>query len=284
MFKPIVYAAALESAFRRGEPVITAITRVEDVPTTFTRNGQDWSPKNYDGRYLGWVGPRTALEQSLNVATVKFAERVGYETVVRYARRMGLQGKLEPLPSLALGAFEASPWDVSQVYAVLANHGLRASPFSVKEVMTADGRVLEKQHIDVEAALQPATAFLVTDFLAGVFERGTARSARRSGFHWTAAGKTGTTDEGRDAWFAGYTSDLLVVVWVGYDDNRPLGLTGARRLADLGRFYEGGPGGAAVAGVPSPSGIGASDGGPADWRGGPRQLPDARHGGVYSRH
>ena len=82
VFKPIVYAAALESAFRRGEPVITALTRVEDVPTTFTRNGQRWTPKNYDGRYLGWVGPRTALEQSLNVATVKFAERVGYETVV----------------------------------------------------------------------------------------------------------------------------------------------------------------------------------------------------------
>jgi penicillin-binding protein 1B len=168
------------------------------------------------------------LEQSLNVATLKFAERIGYETVVRYARRMGLQGKLEPLPSLALGAFEASPWDIAQVYAVLANHGLRASPFSIKEVMTADGRVLEKHHIGVETALQPATAFLVTDFLAGVFERGTARSARRSGFHWTAAGKTGTTDEGRDAWFAGYTPDLLVVVWVGYDDDRPLGLTGAQ--------------------------------------------------------
>jgi penicillin-binding protein 1B len=228
VFKPIVYAAALESAFRRGEPAVTALTRVEDVPTTFIHNGQRWSPQNYSGRYLGWVGPRSALEQSLNVATVKFAERIGYETVARYARRMGLQGKLEPLPSLALGAFEASPWDVAQVYAVLANHGLRASPFSIREVMTADGRVLEKHHIGVETALQPATAFLVTDFLAGVFERGTARSARRSGFHWTAAGKTGTTDEGRDAWFAGYTPDLLVVVWVGYDDNRPLGLTAAQ--------------------------------------------------------
>jgi penicillin-binding protein 1B len=228
VFKPIVYAAALESAFRRGEPVVTALTRVEDVPTAFTHNGRRWSPQNYNDRYLGWVGPRTALEQSLNVATVKFAERVGYETVVRYARRMGLQGKLEPLPALALGAFEASLWEVVQVYAVLANHGLRASPVSIKEVMTADSRVLEKQHIGVEEALQPATAFLVTDFLAGVFERGTARSARGAGFHWTAAGKTGTTDEGRDAWFAGYTPDLLVVVWVGYDDNHPLRLTGAQ--------------------------------------------------------
>jgi penicillin-binding protein 1B len=228
VFKPIVYAAALESAFRRGEPVVTALTRVEDVPTTFTYQGQGWSPQNYNGHYLGWVGPRTALEQSLNVATVKFAERIGYKTVLRYAQRMGLQGRLELRPSLALGAFEASPWDVAQVYAVLANHGLRASPFSVKEVMTADGRVLEKQHIGVEVALQPATAFILTDFLAGVFERGTARSARRAGFHWTAAGKTGTTDEERDAWFAGYTADLLVVVWVGYDDNRPLGMTGAQ--------------------------------------------------------
>jgi penicillin-binding protein 1B len=228
VFKPIVYAAALESAFRHGELFVTALTRVEDAPTAFSHRGQSWSPQNYSGRYLGWVGPRAALEQSLNVATVKFAERVGYETVLRYARRMGLQGKLEPLPSLALGAFEASPWDVAQVYAVLANHGLRASPFSVKEVMTADGRVLEKQHIGVEEALQPATAFLVTDFLEGVFERGTARSARRLGFQWTAAGKTGTTDEERDAWFAGYTPDLVVVVWVGYDDNHPLGLTGAQ--------------------------------------------------------
>jgi penicillin-binding protein 1B len=228
VFKPIVYAAALESAFRHGEPVVTALTRVEDVPTTFSHQGQRWSPENYSGRYLGWVGPRTALEQSLNVATVKFAERVGYETVLRYARRMGMPSKLEPLPSLALGAFEATPWEVAQVYAVLANHGLRASPFSVKEVVTADGRILEKHHIAVEATLQPATAFLVTDFLEGVFERGTARSARRSGFHGTAAGKTGTTDGGRDAWFAGYTADLLVVVWVGYDDNRALGLTGAQ--------------------------------------------------------
>jgi penicillin-binding protein 1B len=147
IFKPIVYAAVIESAFRRGGQVITALTRVEDVPTTFTHNGRRWSPQNYDGRYLGWVGPRTALEQSLNVATVKFAERVGFEVVAHYARRMGLQGKLDPLPALALGAFEASPLEVAQVYAVLANHGLRASLFSVKEVMTADGRVLEKHHI-----------------------------------------------------------------------------------------------------------------------------------------
>jgi penicillin-binding protein 1B len=228
VFKPIVYAAALESASRSSGQVITALTRVEDAPTTFTQNGRRWAPQNYEGRYLGWIGPRTALEQSLNVATVKFAERVGFETVARYARRMGMQGKLDALPSLALGAFEASPLEVAQVYAVLANHGLRAAPLSVKEVMTADARVLEKHHIGVEEVLQPATAFLVTDFLTGVFERGTARSARRAGFHWTAAGKTGTTDETKDAWFAGYTPDLLVVVWVGYDDSRPLGLTGAQ--------------------------------------------------------
>jgi penicillin-binding protein 1B len=228
VFKPIVYAAAIDSAFRRDGPVITTLTRVEDAPTTFTHNDQRWSPQNYAGRYLGWVSPRIALEQSLNVATVKFAERVGFETVARYAQRMGLQGKLDPLPSLALGSFEASPWEVAQVYAVLANHGLRASPLAVREVIGADGRVLEKHHIGVEATLQPATAFVVTDLLEGVFERGTAQSARRAGFHWTAAGKTGTTDEGRDAWFAGYTPDLLVVVWVGYDDNRPLRLTGAQ--------------------------------------------------------
>jgi penicillin-binding protein 1B len=228
VFKPIVYAAVLESAYRRDEEVTTALTRVEDVPTTFSYNGRHWSPQNYGGRYLGWVSPRTALEHSLNVATVKFAERVGFETVARYARRMGMQGRLDSLPALALGAFEATPLEVAQVYAVLANHGLRAPSLSVKEVMTAEGRVLEKHHIEPEETLQPATAFLVTDFLQGVFERGTARSARQTGFHWTAAGKTGTTDEERDAWFAGYTPDLLVVVWVGYDDNRPLGLSGAQ--------------------------------------------------------
>jgi penicillin-binding protein 1B len=228
VFKPIVYAAALESAFERHGPVITALTQVEDAPTTFSNDGRRWSPRNYDGRYLGWVNPRTALEQSLNVATVKFAELVGFETVARYARRMGMQGKLDALPSLALGTFEASPLEVSAVYAVLANHGLRVPSLSFKEVMTGDGRVLEKHHIEAEETLRPATAFLVTDFLQGVFERGTARSARRAGFHWKAAGKTGTTDEARDAWFAGYTPDLLVVVWVGYDDNHPLGLTGAQ--------------------------------------------------------
>jgi penicillin-binding protein 1B len=228
VFKPIVYAAALESAFRRDSQVMTAATLVEDTPTTFMYDGQRWSPRNYGGRYLGWVGPRQALEQSLNVATVKYAERVGFATMARYAQRMGLPGKFAPLPSMALGAVEATPLEVAQVYAVLANHGLRATPFSVKEVMTADGRVLEKHHIGVEEALQPATAFVITDFLTGVFDRGTARSARRAGFHWKAAGKTGTTDDERDAWFAGYTPDLLVVVWVGYDDNHPLGLSGAQ--------------------------------------------------------
>jgi penicillin-binding protein 1B len=228
VFKPIVYAAVLESAFNRDGAVTTALTQVEDAPTTFSYDGRRWSPQNFGARYLGWVGPRTALEQSLNVATVKFAERVGFETVARYARRMGMQGRLDSLPSVALGAFEATPLEVAQVYAVLANHGLRAPSLSVREVMTAEGRVLEKHHIEPEETLQPATAFLVSDFLRGVFERGTARGARRAGFHWTAAGKTGTTDEERDAWFAGYTPDLLVVVWVGYDDNRPLGLTGAQ--------------------------------------------------------
>lgn len=228
VFKPIVYAAALESAFRRDGPLTTAATRVEDAPTTFTYQGQRWAPRNYDGRYLGWVGPRTALERSLNVATVKYAERTGFDTVARYAQRMGLQSKPAPLPSLALGAMEATPLEVAQIYAVLANHGLRAALLSVKEVMTAEGQVLEKHHLGVEEVLHPATAYVITDFLTGVFERGTARSARRAGFHWKAAGKTGTTDEGRDAWFAGYTPDLLVVVWVGYDDNQPMGLTGAQ--------------------------------------------------------
>jgi penicillin-binding protein 1B len=208
--------------------VTTALTRVEDAPTTFTYNGQRWAPENYDRHYLGWVGPRVALEHSLNVATVKFAERVGFETVAQYARRMGIQGKVEPFPSLALGAIEATPWEVAQVYGVLANHGLQAVPMAVKEVMTGDERVLEKHHIDIEEVLHPATAYLVTNFLEGVLERGTARSARTAGFHWRAAGKTGTTDDSRDAWFVGYTPDLLVVVWVGYDDNQPLGLTGAQ--------------------------------------------------------
>ena len=228
VFKPIVYATMLESAFRRGMRVTTALTRVEDVPTTFNHQGRRWSPQNHDGRYLGWVGPRTALEQSLNVATVKFAERAGYDTVAQYARRMGMEGRLEAVPSLALGAFESTPLEVAQVYGVLANHGLRAASLSVKEVMTADGRVLEKHDIGAEEIVQPGTAFIVTDFLQGVFERGTARSARQAGFRRTAAGKTGTTDDGRDAWFAGYTPELLVVVWVGYDDNHPLGLTGAQ--------------------------------------------------------
>jgi penicillin-binding protein 1B len=228
VFKPIIYAAALESAFRREGHLISAATLVEDVPTTFTYNGQRWSPQNYGGRYLGWVGPRTALEQSLNVATVKFAERVGFGTVARYARRMGLGGQLNPLPSLALGAFEATPMEVAQVYGILANHGLRALPLSVREITTGEGRILEKHHIGVEEVLSAQTAFLITDFLEGVFERGTARSARKAGFHWTAAGKTGTTDEERDAWFAGYTPDLLTVVWVGYDDNSPMGLSGAQ--------------------------------------------------------
>jgi penicillin-binding protein 1B len=200
---------------------------LEDEPLHLRSGGKDWSPQNYDGEFRGKVTARQALEQSLNVPTVRAAQQVGIRDVIETARRCGIESRMTEVPSLALGTAEVTPLEMATAYAVFAQQGIRVSPWIIRAVIDRHGQRLEGRALERSRAVSPQTAFQVDDLLRGVFVRGTARSAAALGFRGSAAGKTGTTDGTRDAWFVGYTGDLLALVWVGHDDNRTTGLTGA---------------------------------------------------------
>src|SRR3989441_12143462 len=172
---------------------------------------------------MGRVTVRDALTNSLNVATVKVAELIGYGRVVQVARKMGLGMNIQPTPAVALGAYEMTPIDVAAGYTTFATIGMRAEPQFLRIVVNADGTPLEKFSPQTHLALDPRVAFLVDSLLKDVLNRGTGAGVRARGFTLPAAGKTGTS---RDGWFAGFTSNLLCVIWIGFDDNRDLGFTG----------------------------------------------------------
>jgi penicillin-binding protein 1B len=179
---------------------------------------------------MGHVTVRDALTNSLNVATVKVAEMIGYGRVVQIARQMGLGNNIQPTPAVALGAYEMTAIDVAAGYTAFANGGVRAEPEFLHSVVSADGSVLEKFTPQTRQVLDPRVAFLVTSLLKDVLNKGTAAGVRARGFTLPAAGKTGTS---RDGWFAGYTSNLLTVIWIGFDDNRDLGFTGGATVAPV---------------------------------------------------
>jgi penicillin-binding protein 1B len=176
------------------------------------------------------VTVREALTNSLNVATVKVAEMIGYGRVVQIARQMGLGTNIQATPAVALGSYEMTPIDVAAGYTAFANGGVRAEPEFLHSVVSTDGSVLEKFTPQTHLVLDPRVAYLVTSVLEDVLNKGTGAGVRARGFTLPAAGKTGTS---RDGWFAGYTSNLLTVVWIGFDDNRDLGLTGGAAAAPV---------------------------------------------------
>ena len=226
-FKPFVYLAALRA---RGSnpPALTAATIVDDSPITLTVGRDSWSPRNYNDRYEGRVSVRRALELSLNAATVRVAESVGLPAVIETARALRLGGELKPVPSMALGTFEATPIEIARAYLPIVNAGVRPpGVFAVRAVRDRDGSVDPGDAEEPVAVITPAEAYLMTSILEGVIASGTGASARALGVAGAVAGKTGTTNDGRDAWFVGYAPRLLVVVWVGYDGNEPHGLSGA---------------------------------------------------------
>ena len=225
VFKPIVYAAALETALRGGEQIFTPATVLEDDPTTFSYNGQSYEPGNFAHQFMGAVTLRTALMHSLNVATVSLAQQVGYGNVVHLARRLGLNDGIKPTPAVALGAYETTPLEIAGAYTAFANRGVRATPSALASVRSADGSVLYQHQPDPQAALDPRVAYLMVSLMEDVLRAGTGAGVRARGFTLPAAGKTGTS---RDGWFAGFTSQLECVVWVGFDDNRDLNLEGAK--------------------------------------------------------
>jgi penicillin-binding protein 1B len=222
-FKPVVYAAALT------EGVVTPASLLNDSPIDVHIGNASWQPQNYDRAFRGWVTARTALEQSLNIPTVRVALQVGMPKVVALGKEMGLAGTLEPRPSLALGAFEASPLEISEVYSTLAAGGLRPQIHGLSAVLDRERQAVEGDELPAARRAMPAeSAYLVTSMLQGVLDRGTAAASRRQGVDGPLAGKTGTTNDLRDNWFAGYSPERVTVVWVGYDDNSPTTFSGAR--------------------------------------------------------
>jgi penicillin-binding protein 1B len=230
VFKPFVYAAAFDDIVQGVQPTVTPVTTVDDVPTTFDFDGKEYTPDNYGEEFYGTVTVRDALIHSLNVATVKVAELIGYRRVVTLARQMGLGNNIQATPAVALGAYEMTPIDVTAGYTAFANKGIRAEPLYLRSVLAADGTVEETSGPRSRQVLDPRVAYLTTSIMKDVINRGTGVTVRSMGFTPIAAGKTGTS---RDGWFAGFTSNLLCVVWVGFDDNRDLGLSGSASAAPI---------------------------------------------------
>ncbi len=229
LFKPFVYLAALEAAREGQAGSLTAASLLADEPVTFESESGPWSPQNYDKQFHGHVTLRSALEQSLNVPAVRVAKAVGTKPVVQLLHRLGVNSAIgDDLSSVALGSSSVSLMEIAAAYGAVANGGIAVKPTAVRSTWDRQGDVVWNGAPDRLQATSPQGAYVLTSLLEGVIQRGTASKAKVMGFHGAVAGKTGTTDGYRDAWFVGYTSDMVIGVWVGFDDERPLRLTGAQ--------------------------------------------------------
>ena len=224
LLKPAIYLTALAEPSR-----YTLVTPVDDSPFVWkSRGAKDWQPDNYDHRYHGAVPLRVALAQSYNVAAARLGTELGVERVLDTVRLLGVDRPMQPYAATLLGAVDLSPLEVAQMYQTIAAGGFRTPLRAIREVTTQEGQPLKRYPLAVEQAFAPEPMYLLAAAMQGVVREGTAQSLA----NWlpgelAVAGKTGTTDEQRDAWFAGFTGDRLGIVWVGYDDNRPAKLSGA---------------------------------------------------------
>jgi penicillin-binding protein 1B len=233
-FKPIVLVAALEAG--KASPA----TFLNDAPLTLKTGGRNWRPRNSDGGFRGWITARSAMEGSRNVPLVRLAMDVGLDKVAETARRMGIAGRMEEVPSLALGAADVTPREVATVYAALASGGLRPTLHGIASVLDAEGEAVQDlRPPKPERVLTPQVAYVTTSVLQGVVRRGTARGVWRYRISGPLAGKTGTTNEARDTWFAGYRPDRVTVVWVGHDNPEATRLSGSRAALPIwGRYMK----------------------------------------------
>ncbi len=230
IFKPFVYAAAMNTALDGSPTVITPASIVTDAPSTFTYGDTIYEPRNYKEEYHGDVTLRYALAMSLNNATVKVAEEVGYDKVADLARSAGI-ASVKATPAMALGSYDASPLDMAGAYTVFSNGGVRLSPILLRSVRNSKGDVISNYSTDQRQVMDPRVAYVMTNMMEGVINNGLGYTAvRLRGFTPPAAGKTGSSHDG---WFAGYTSNLLCIVWVGYDDYSDLRLSGAMTAAPI---------------------------------------------------
>jgi penicillin-binding protein 1B len=254
-FKPVVLLAALARG-AGGAPPFTLASLLLDEPLEVDTPQGPWRPANYEKAFRGAVTLRRAVEDSLNVPIVRVAQALGPEAIVDVARRMGIESPLEPVPSLALGAGETSPLELARAYALLANGGERVEARSAFHVTDARLQPLLESPARRAREFDPSEVRLVTSALEGVVDHGTGRSLRALGYRGPVAGKTGTTNDARDAWFVGYTPELVAAVWVGFDDGRPLGLTGSRAaLPIFARFLTGALGPEGGGGFAEPPGL-----------------------------
>jgi 1A family penicillin-binding protein len=209
-FKPFVYAAAVAAGLSPG-------SIVDDEPVEVMIGNEPWIPANYDDSYQGRTTLRRALMTSANAATVRVSRVVGEQNVIAAARRNGIVSELQPHPSIALGALEVTPLELVTAYAPFANGGTRVQPRLVTRIEAPDGKVLWSQEVQRSPAMDPRDAYEVTSMLRGAVDFGTGRTIRDYGVNGAVAGKTGTTNTGRDVWFIGYTPSLVAGVWFGYD-------------------------------------------------------------------
>jgi len=229
-FKPFVYIAALEAGF-------TPASRIDDSPVAYTVGNSVWKPENYDRKFRGPTTLQQALEESVNIVTVKLQERVGINRTIQVARRMGVGSALDLNLSLALGTSDLTLLELTSAYGVLANQGVWMPPMAVRYVMDAHGKLLEEHVPEGREALSPELAYVITHMLRGVVERGTGQGAKVLGR--PIAAKTGTTNDYSNAWFIGFTPHIATGVWVGYDRPRSLGRdeTGARAAVPIWTAY-----------------------------------------------
>jgi len=224
-FKPFVYATALNTAYDGVPRVITPASVYKDEPKTFIYDNQQYSPGNMGDKYsMQPVTLRDAMVHSLNVVTVDVAMEVTIGRVMNLAAKAGLPRVPRAYPAMALGTAEATPLQVASAYSAFAANGMRTAPSAINRITTGDGTTIAQPTAQKNEVLRPEVAYVMTSFMKDVVNRGTAAPIRARGFKWNVAGKTGTS---RDGWFAGYTPDLVCVVWVGFDDGSQLGLTGA---------------------------------------------------------
>jgi penicillin-binding protein 1B len=226
VFKPFVYLAAFERAAEEGRTDLTPASLTADEPTTFTFDDKVWEPKNYDD-YDGLITWRRALAMSRNLGTIHVGQTIGFDNVAALWRKVGVGTPPQAFPSITLGVFELTPLEVAQAYTLFLNGGSVRPLRAINHIETAERNLRPKQTA-LKAVARPETAYLVTSMMRSVVNEGTGAGARANGFALDAAGKSGTTNDLRDAWFVGFTPELLTVVWVGLDDNKPVGLSGTQ--------------------------------------------------------
>jgi penicillin-binding protein 1B len=217
-FKPFVFLAGLKR--------FTPASRLSNRPRVYEIDGRRWEPQNFEREPAPELSFRQALAHSANRATVSLAMQTGLDAVVATAEDFQFSTRLRPLPAMALGAFEVIPLELARAYCTFPAGGLEPYPLALKAVVNEAGQVLERRHMSIERVISPAAAFIMNSLLASVVTEGTAISLARRGITFPVAGKTGTTNNSRDAWFVGYTPELLALVWVGFDDGASIHASG----------------------------------------------------------